>query len=386
MEISKHNVSFASSHRLSSSYLKRERLEVWRGKNPHRNAQNRGQSSPPRPTPDASQLIEPDRVKTTTESKDPTGKISGDDDTPRTQEELELKILIESISAMLKDSKLRFRDPGTEQIKKAYEEGEKTIEAVENRADRTVSGPRNRREEADWGLRYDSSERYEETESLRFQARGRVRTRDGRSIDFEVNLSMHRKFVVENETHLRAGNARPVDPLVINYDGKAAELSESKFRFDLDMDGTLESLNALKSGSGFLGLDKNGNGSIDDGSELFGPRTGNGFEELASYDSDGNRFVDEGDPAYDRLYVMKPSTEGPLETVPAKRLDVGAIFLGSSDTSFSFKDGLQLQGQLRRSGIYLTENGEAGTVQQIDLVPGDATSSDSPSGVIDVLG
>lgn len=48
---------------------------------------------------------------------------------------------------------------------------------------------------------------------------------------------------------------------------------------------------------------------------------------------------------------------------------IGAICLGSVDTDFSFKnDANQTQGELRQTGIFLREDGTAGTVQQIDLV------------------
>jgi hypothetical protein len=47
---------------------------------------------------------------------------------------------------------------------------------------------------------------------------------------------------------------------------------------------------------------------------------------------------------------------------------VGALFLGSQSTEFSLKDNQQqLQGQVRQTGVFLRENGTAGTLQQIDL-------------------
>ena len=60
----------------------------------------------------------------------------------------------------------------------------------------------------------------------------------------------------------------------------------------------------LGSGSGFLALDKNGNGKIDDGSELFGTKSGDGFADLAEYDSDGNGWIDEKGRVY-VLYEVK---------------------------------------------------------------------------------
>lgn len=389
MKISSHNISFASKHTATTTHVQHERLEVWNGDNPNQSGNgadgSRSTGSVADP-PDASSLIEPDRVRTDTspeKASEETGETDEGSTNPRTQEELELKILIESVSAVMEDTSLEFRDPSLDGVREAYREGEEAIDDIERNQQ---SRPTPNRERADWGLRYDSYERYEEEESLSFRAEGKVKTEDGETLDFEVSLDMHRKFVRESETHIRAGNAEPIDPLVINFDGKAADLSEEKFSFDLDMDGTLESLNTLETGSGFLAMDKNGNGTIDDGSELFGPSTGNGFKELATYDRDGNRFIDEGDPAYDKLYVMRPTEGGGMEKTSAESLDVGAIFLGSSDTSFSFKNDLELQGQLRRSGIYLKENGETGTVQQVDLVPDEAKTPDTPSSLIDVSG
>ena len=91
---------------------------------------------------------------------------------------------------------------------------------------------------------------------------------------------------------------RAVDPLVVNFDGTAAQLSDAKFSFDLQRDGQNETLPTLGSGSGFLALDLNGDGKINDGGERFGPRSGDEFADLAQYDGDGNPWIDEADPIY----------------------------------------------------------------------------------------
>jgi anti-sigma28 factor (negative regulator of flagellin synthesis) len=393
MEISSHNVSFVSQHSSSSLHVQRERLEVWTGENPNRSQVSNGEG--PSSTPDASQLVEPDRVEVDTSPPEESSETDEESsDNPKTQEELELEILLQSVSVFLKGTNLEFQDPGSDDIREAYEEGNERIEAIED-GKTSLDDPgqaeeliRNQNEEnqPNWGLEYNRHEHYEEQESLSFQAEGTVKTADGKNISFDVSLNMERKFVRESSTEIRAGNAEVKDPLVINYDGNAADLSEDRFEFDLDMDGTMESLNTLETGSGFLAYEKNNNGEIDDGSELFGPSTGNGFEELATYDRDGNRFIDENDPIYEDLYVMKPTSDGSMESVSADQLDVGAIFLGSSETSFSFKNGLDLQAELRRSGIYLKENGEAGTVQQIDLAARENSSSGSRSTTLNVAG
>jgi len=166
------------------------------------------------------------------------------------------------------------------------------------------------------------------------------------------------------------------DPLVINFDGRAADLTDLRFDFDLDADGTCESLPVLARGSGYLALDTDGNGRIDDGRELFGACSGNGFDDLKGLDADGNGWLDEADPAFAALGVWFP--DGSLK--PLRETGVGALHLDSAWTPFSLKDADNAaRGQIWRSGVYLMEDGRAGTLQQIDL----ATPAAPPSGDAD---
>ncbi|MDA3847001.1 MAG: hypothetical protein PF505_10755 [Vallitaleaceae bacterium] len=61
-----------------------------------------------------------------------------------------------------------------------------------------------------------------------------------------------------------------------------------KITFDITSSGNPTQMSFVKSGSGFLSIDKNQDGIINDGTELFGPATGNGFLELAAFDDDEN--------------------------------------------------------------------------------------------------
>ena len=85
------------------------------------------------------------------------------------------------------------------------------------------------------------------------------------------------------------------DPLVFNFEGNTADITDQKFMFDLDCDGKEEEISSLGKGSGFLALDKNGDGIVNDGTELFGTKSGDGFADLAEYDEDGNGWIDEDD-------------------------------------------------------------------------------------------
>ncbi len=213
---------------------------------------------------------------------------------------------------------------------------------------------------------YRRQERYEEHERMQFQAQGTIRTQDGREISFNVDLGMSRDFVYES--NLEVQRVQMIDPLVINFDGLGAQLSQTKFSFDLDSDGTEEQLASLKTGSGFLALDRNKDGIINNGSELFGPNTGRGFAELAAYDEDGNQFIDEADSIYHQLRIWMTNEDGSKQLMALGDKNIGAIYLGHVSSPFQLKDeNNNSLGEIANSGIYLKETGEVGVVQELNL-------------------
>jgi len=204
-----------------------------------------------------------------------------------------------------------------------------------------------------------------ESETVSYQANGIIHTADGRTITVDINMHMSREFV--SFMGLPEGS-RLVDPLVINYGGTAASLTGEKFQFDLTMDGNMDSLAVLGEGSGFLAIDRNGDGIINDGSELFGPNTGCGFSELRKYDTDGNGWIDANDEIFDKLVVWKRDKDGNDIVYTLKELGIGAIFLGDISTEFSFKDETNdTLGVMRSTSFFLKNCGGAGTLSHIDL-------------------
>ena len=220
-----------------------------------------------------------------------------------------------------------------------------------------------------WGLEIKNEEVHQEKEDVSFTAHGIVKTSDGKGYGFSLHLDMNREYVEKNNLTFRAGDALS-DPLVINLMGNPAQLSNVKFAFDINSDGKEEQMSALKPGSGFLAIDVNGDGIINDGTELFGPQTGNGFSELTPYDSDGNRWIDENDDAYRKLGVLTFDEEGNRNLESLKDKGIGAIYTPYSPTQFDLREqGTNaLLGRVMKSGIYLSEQGQAATVQQVDFV------------------
>jgi hypothetical protein len=224
-------------------------------------------------------------------------------------------------------------------------------------------------ERAGWGVRYEMHETYAEKEETAFHAGGIVRTADGQEIRFALDLKMSREFVQSTDVRFVAGDAALADPLVLNFNGTAAQLTGQTFSFDLDADGKEEEVPLLAGGSGILVFDRNGDGKVNDGTELFGPSTGNAFAELAAYDGNGDRWIDESEAIYRNLFVWTRDAEGNDSLQGLKEAGVGALYVSSADSPFALKDSENsLHGQIVRTGVFLQENGAAGTLQQLNLV------------------
>ena len=228
----------------------------------------------------------------------------------------------------------------------------------------------NRENSGNLWVRYTSKSSFVmEQENTVFSTTGIAKTADGREISFNLDLEMSRAFAgtIESES-LETYNYVMTDPLVINLDDSPAGLSDQKFYFDLDSDGKQDKISSLRQGSAFLAFDKNGDGVVNDGSELFGTKSGNGFADLAAYDQDGNGWIDEGDDIYSKLSLWTKDENGNDRLMSLKDADVGAIYLGSATTGFHLNDSANnTNGMIRQTGVFLRESGGVGTVQHVDL-------------------
>ena len=222
-----------------------------------------------------------------------------------------------------------------------------------------------------WGienLHYETETYYSQEQSASFQTQGQVVTADGRTIDFNLNVHMSSRFEAYYKESFDIQKAvNFCDPLVINLDSSPATVSDQTFYFDLDGDGIEENIHKLGSGSGYLALDKNNDGEINDGSELFGTSSGDGFADLAKYDEDGNGWIDENDAIWNHLKIWVQTDQGrQLYSLADK--GVGAICLNNMPTYYTQygKDG-EVSAAVRSTGMFLYENGMAGSMQHLDL-------------------
>ncbi len=209
---------------------------------------------------------------------------------------------------------------------------------------------------------------HKEEETTTFSTTGLVKTADGRELPFHLEFGMSRRFVEYYEEKYETVSSY-CDPLVINLDTNIAQVSDQKFFFDLDQDGKEEEISTLKKGSGFLALDLNDDGVINDGGELFGTKSGDGFKDLSKYDSDGNGWIDEADEIWEKLLIWTKDDKGNDKLYHLADLGVGAIGLSKISTQFALnsKQDNHNNAMIRSTAIFLYESGTVSTVQHLDL-------------------
>ena len=194
---------------------------------------------------------------------------------------------------------------------------------------------------------------------------GQVQTADGRTHAF--SLDMHWEHLqVSRQALSLSGDV--IDPLVVDLDGQGIRFNgQIRLPFDLSIDGRQDQIPLLEAGSAYLALDRNGNGVIDDGSELFGPSTGNGFAELARYDDDGNGWIDAGDVVWSQLWLWRPAVNG-VEMQPLAGSGIAAIGLQSLSTPFTLRDDAGAGiADIAATSVALSATGQAHGVHHVDL-------------------
>ncbi|MFT7860698.1 MAG: hypothetical protein ABXS93_07160 [Sulfurimonas sp.] len=212
-----------------------------------------------------------------------------------------------------------------------------------------------------WGIDYSYQKTEVKQQSLQFASSGKVSLEDGREIDFKLAFSMQSKELKHETLSFKAGDAL-IDPLVIQFQDGEIALTDVKTNLDLNLDGKKEEFSFTRSGSGFLMLDKNGDGIVNDGSELFGPNSGDGFDDLRIYDRDNNNWIDENDAVFEQLKIWTKDQNGDERYYSLKEAGVGALYLQSVTTPFEMKDG-----NLAQSSVFLRENGSSGIISEVDL-------------------
>ncbi|MEA4882642.1 MAG: VCBS repeat-containing protein [Clostridia bacterium] len=357
MQVKDSTIAMSSSYVRARKHTKSESLTAWIGSRPDQAPQGRGITSAPFSDrvaiSDEARTALAERARGSAATQSVTDPLN-DEDAGLDSKTRMAKRIIELLTG------IKIETINITKIKDA--------QAAEA-ASQASAATGNAANDADWGAEYQSTETTTDTQEMSFEAEGLITTADGQAVRFTLGLSMRSEETFTRSISARFGNAKKVDPIVLNLTGEAAQLTDDLFEFDLNADGATEMISHLRPGSGFLVFDRNGDGAVNDGSELFGPTSGNGMSELSELDTDGSGWIDEGDDAWSQLYVWTRDSAGKDALTTPSSAGVGAIFLGSVDAQFEIKDSTnRTAGELARMGLYLRTDKTVRTVQQVDLV------------------
>jgi len=269
------------------------------------------------------------------------------------------------------DAKLDLKIKLLEQIlKEVYNSEFDTIYADYSKANEKVN-ELNRSSNAlepDWRIKYQRQELLYENQSSKFNAEGKIKTSDGKQIDFSLQLNMEFNNLQISNQSLEISKQRK-DPMVINFDGKADLLDFEKFEFDLENNGLLYSIPFLKGGKGYLAIDNNKDGKVNNGSELIGALNGDAFAELKRMDYDNNNWIDEKDSAYSKLGTWEIHQNGYNRLTPLKQRGVEAIYLGNVVTNFYERNlANEKLGEIKKTSVFVNNNHQVRTTHQLDFL------------------
>ncbi|MCX8040529.1 MAG: hypothetical protein N3B15_08185 [Planctomycetota bacterium] len=205
-----------------------------------------------------------------------------------------------------------------------------------------------------WGLLYEAEQWSIAAQSAALVAEGQLTLADGRQLSFSLTWVQSAVQVQSAHTRLALGDARLKDPLVFDLDGDGIRWEGATVRYDLEGDGVPDAVPLPAGADRILLLD----------GRVLGARSGQAFRELAALDADGNGWIDAGDPAFARLALWNGREESGLAAAGIAAVATTSVLLPYQHRDA--RDSLQALG--RRAGLYLTAQGRAGAIAQVDLV------------------
>jgi hypothetical protein len=165
-------------------------------------------------------------------------------------------------------------------------------------------------------------------------------------------------------------------PVVLDLDGDGIELvpvERSRARFDMNGDGSRDRLGWVGSDDGILVLDRNGNGRIDDFSEMSFVRDFLGaatdLEGLFAYDSNGDGFLTQADERFGEFRVWRDSNgNGKSEKQELSTLDeMGIVSIALERSNINPLRPDEEANQVLGMSVFETADGRIGQVGDVAL-------------------
>lgn len=168
------------------------------------------------------------------------------------------------------------------------------------------------------------------------------------------------------------------DPLVLDLDGDGIETTGerdgTRVLFDHHADGVKIATGWIKPDDGLLVLDRNGNGSIDNGRELFGADTlkadgklaNDGFDALRDQDANADGRIDALDPVFANLRIWRDLNQDGIsqsnELFTMEQQGIVSINVNAAQGRSNLGNGNSQTAQ----GSFTRANGSTGSAGELD--------------------
>lgn len=143
------------------------------------------------------------------------------------------------------------------------------------------------------------------------------------------SMQLSFSFEISGQVTVQQGQVQQSDPIMFDLDGDGFELSDYQHGADFDIlgKGSKAQVAFVQGGDAFLAIDRNGDGAINDGTELFGDQRGarNGYEELRKLDSNADGVINSSDADFGKLKLFKDNGNGATEAGELISLTEGGI-------------------------------------------------------------
>ncbi|UKO98975.1 SdrD B-like domain-containing protein [Nostoc sp. UHCC 0870] len=151
----------------------------------------------------------------------------------------------------------------------------------------------------------------------------------------------------------------------LNGDGIQTESIDKGIKFDMLNIGEKVNTGWLSGEDGFLAIDNNGNGQIDDRSELFGGvNVGEGFAKLASFDSNGDGIVNANDTLFSELKLWQDANSNGI-TDQGELVSLGSA--GITDLKISYTNVFSTDAQGNILGEFSSAVKNGSTIDMVDV-------------------
>ncbi|MDB5801577.1 MAG: putative outer rane adhesin like protein [Rhodocyclales bacterium] len=211
----------------------------------------------------------------------------------------------------------------------------------------------------------------------------RTLIKDWKQDDLGIHLDEEKKPSKGSERKKTNQGSVTTSPLILDLDGDGVETlgTDQGVRFDFDNNSFSQLTGWVGKDDGLLVLDRNGNGLIDSGAELFGTNTilssglnaQNGFAALREFDSNGDWQISSADAAYTQIKIWQDgNSNGKVDAGELKSLaeanvkSIGTAFAVAASTPENLAENIDTNSNLHwQAGSYTKVDGDTAAIQDV---------------------